>query len=443
MDRTAMAELIAWQAHPRRKPLIMRGARQVGKTWLLQEFGKNHYSRVVYLNLEASAVARAIFEGDPDPARIVDQLALLDHGGAIDPTNTLIVIDEIQEAPRALTALKYFCENAPEYHIACAGSLLGVGMHEGTSFPVGKVDFLDLHPLSFAEFVTALGRGPLAHAIGGRDFALIAPFHHELIDLLRWYYVIGGMPTAVVTWIDTHDAISVRTVQQQLLDAYQRDFSKHAPAAEVPRLNAVFHGIAPQLAKENRKFIYGQIRDGARAKDLELALLWLSDAGLVHQVSRVTTPRVPLAAYADQRAFKLFLLDVGLLGALSELDATSLIEGNALFTEFKGSLTEQHVLQQLMTLSIPTPHYWSNDGGTAEMDFVVQIDGTPVPIEVKAETNLRAKSLKVYRDKFSPAVAVRTSLAPYEQQDGLINLPLYAVHTLPDVVRQAAGLGIS
>jgi len=436
MERSAMNALVAWRSSPARKPLILRGARQVGKTWLLTEFGRQHFERTIHVNLDTSSTAQAIFAGDLNPEEIIVGLGLLDGKGAIDPDNTLIVLDEIQETPRALTSLKYFAEQAPQYVIACAGSLLGVGLHEGTSFPVGKVDFLDLAPLTFAEFLQARGHDDYLGLIESMNWPLLKAFHEQFVRELRWYYFAGGMPEAVATLVETDDPMAVRQTQRNILSAYQQDFSKHAPSAEVPRLNAIFSAIPTQLAKENRKFVFGQVWKSARAATLQLALQWLADAGLVLRVNRVTAPHYPLAAYVDEKAFKLFLVDVGLLAALAEIEPSVLVDGNSLFTEFKGALTEQYVAQTLASLPIPPARYWSADGATAEVDFVVQSPQSIVPIEVKAETNLQAKSLRVYRDKFSPPLSVRTSLAPYEPQTGgLINLPLYALGVLPHIIR--------
>ncbi|MCL2654002.1 MAG: ATP-binding protein [Propionibacteriaceae bacterium] len=437
MERTAMTALMAWRDSPTRKPLILRGARQVGKTWLLTEFGRRSFARTIHVNLDTSTAARTIFAGDLNPREIAVGLGILDGHGPIDPENTLIILDEVQETPRALTSLKYFAEQAPEYVIACAGSLLGVGLHAGTSFPVGKVDFLDLTPLTFEEFLAAREHEDYLALIEAQNWPLLNAFHDQLVRELRWYYFVGGMPEAVATLVRTDDATAVRRVQSAILAAYQQDFSKHAPSVEVPKLNAIFSAIPTQLAKENRKFVFGQVWKSARAATLQLALQWLSDAGLVTRVNRVTTPHYPLAAYIDDKAFKLFLVDVGLLAALAEIEPSALVDGNSLFTEFRGALTEQYVAQTLTSLPIPPPRYWSADGATAEVDFVIQSTNAIVPIEVKAATNLQAKSLRIYRGKFGPAVSIRTSLAPYEQQTGgLINLPLYALGALPAVMAE-------
>ena len=431
MERTVTEALVAWKDSPRRKPLLLFGARQVGKTWLLRELGRRYYQRTVYLSLDQSATARSVFDGDLDAVRIVSDLAVLAGGGPVDPATTLIVLDEVQEAPRALTALKYFAENAPQYHLACAGSLLGVAAHPGTSFPVGKVDMVDVRPMTFPEFLRAADEEPLADVVVAGELDRLAPFHDRLVSLLRWYLFVGGMPEAVEQFVPDRDPDAARQVQMEILGAYERDFSKHTPATEVPRLRALFGSVPAQLARENRRFVYGEAQQGARAKTMELALQWLLDAGLVHRVPRVTAARLPLAGYADN-AFKLYLVDTGLIGAMAGLDARTLVDGHRLFTEFKGSLTEQYALQELVAAQM-VPWYWARTGG-AEVDFVVQHAGTIVPVEVKAEVNLQAKSLRVFRDTYAPQVSIRTSLRPFRDEGWLVNLPLYALSALPSII---------
>ena len=424
-----MDELIKWKDNPNKKPLIIRGARQVGKTWLMREFGRIYYEKTIYINFDDNEVMAELFSRDLDIQRIIKGIELA-FGTKIIPEDTLLIFDEVQETPKALTSLKYFNENAPQYQVVAAGSLLGVALHQGTSFPVGKVDFLDLYPLSFSEFLCALGKDNLVELLQSGDFGLANIFKNDFNDRLKEYYFVGGMPEVVANFIQNTDYDEVRDIQKKILMAYELDFSKHAPASEVPRIRMVWNSIPSQLAKENKKFIYGQVREGARAKDYELALMWLSDCGLIHKISRISKPGIPLKAYEDMKAFKLYMLDVGLLACVSEIDATSILKGNTIFTEFKGILTEQYVCQQLKTLKgIPT-YYWTNDSGNAEIDFVIQLSGRIVPIEVKAETNLRAKSLKVYREKFQPKLAIRTSMADYKQDDDLLNLPLWAVETI-------------
>ena len=426
MYRMAMENLLAWKQSRRRKPLIIEGARQVGKTWLMKEFGRQAYGDTVYINFDSNARMAELFASDLDTKRLVLGLELY-AGRKIDPENALLIFDEVQEVPRALAALKYFCEDAPQYHIVCAGSLLGMALHRGTSFPVGKVDFLKLYPLSFQEFLMAIGKKQFSELLDQQDFSMITSFRETYADALKQYYFVGGMPEAVESFAENQDFNEVRQIQKRILAAYEQDFSKHAPNEVVPRLRMLWNSIPAQLAKENKKFIYGLVREGARAKDYETALLWLSDCGLVHRVSRVNAPGIPLRAYEDMKAFKLFVLDVGLLGCMTGLHQRTLLDGNALFAEFKGALTEQYVCQQLKTLADLELCYYTNDRGSCEVDFVVDTGGRVMPLEVKAETNLRAKSLKTYREKFSPELAIRTSMADYRKEDGLVNLPLYAI----------------
>lgn len=434
MQRTAMQALHAWKSKKDKKPLIIRGARQVGKTWLMKEFGAQAYARQVYINFDGNAQMQQLFHPDLDINRIVTGLEIY-AGHKIDAGNTLLIFDEVQEAPQALTSLKYFNENAPQYQIVCAGSLLGVALHPGTSFPVGKVEFMDLYPLSFMEFMRAMGKGQYVEQLQKQDFAMVASFKQTYIDMLRYYYYIGGMPEAVAHFSENMDFVAAREIQQRILDAYEQDFSKHAPNDTVPRIRMIWNSIPAQLARENKKFIYGLLKDGARAKDYELALMWLADCGLVHRVHRVTAPGLPLKSYEDLKAFKLFILDVGLLSCMAQLQQSVLLEGNAVFEEFKGAITEQYVLQQLKTLENTQPYYWSSARGTAEVDFLIDDDGGVVPIEVKAEANLKAKSLRTYRDKFGPRLCVRASMADYRDEGWLINLPLYAIETIREAVK--------
>jgi predicted AAA+ superfamily ATPase len=427
MQREAMNDLIKWKERSHRKPLIIQGARQVGKTWIMKEFGKKHYQQVAYINFDNNERMENLFSGDLAIDRLITALQI-ESGVMIDAKNTLIIFDEVQEVPRALTSLKYFNEDAPQYHIICAGSLLGVALHPGTSFPVGKVEFMHLYPLSFSEFLQAIGQGELEKLIKANDFELIKSFKGRYIDLLKQYFYIGGMPEAVITFIETKDFTKVREVQKRLLTAYEQDFSKHAPQEVVPRIRMLWESLPAQLARENRKFMYGLIREGARARDYELALLWLLDCGLLYKVNRVSKPGLPLKAYLDNNAFKLFVLDVGLLSAMSGLDLKSLLDGNQFFEEFKGSLTEQFVLQQLIINKELTPFYWSAEKSNGEVDFVFQYEMDIIPLEVKASENLQAKSLKNYCLRFKPKYAVRTSLSDYRKEDWLTNVPLYAIN---------------
>lgn len=426
MYRTAIEKLLKWKQNKHRKPMIIEGARQVGKTWLMKEFGQQAYADTVYINFDSNSRMAELFASDLDTERLIMGLELY-AGHKIDPDNTLLIFDEVQEVPRALSSLKYFYENAPQYHIVCAGSLLGIALHQGTSFPVGKVDFMNLYPLSFREFLMANGQERFAELIDKRDFQMITSFKLTYIDALKHYYYVGGMPEAVQSFTENKDFNEVREIQRRILMAYEQDFSKHAPNEIVPRLRMIWNSIPSQLAKKNKKFIYGLVREGARAKDYEAAIMWLSDCGLVHKISRVNTAGIPLRAYEDLKAFKLFVVDVGLLGCMAGLRQHTLLDGNDLFVEFKGALTEQYVCQQLKNIEDLDIYYYTNDRGSCEIDFVVDTGGKIVPVEVKAEVNLRAKSLKSYQEKFSPEISVRTSMADYKKEEWLVNLPLYAI----------------
>lgn len=433
MKRTKLAELIAWKDSVSRKPLIIRGARQVGKTWLMKEFGKTQYTNTVYINFEKSKHLKALFTTDINIKRIIVALQA-ESGLTIDSGNTLLIFDEIQALPEAIAALKYFQEDAPGYHVLAAGSLLGVAIHSGISFPVGKVAFMDLLPLTYCEFLDAMGESALAEILKSNDWPLITAYKLKFIDRLRQYYYVGGMPEAVLKFSIKNNFKEVREIHNQILDAYELDFSKHAPSEIVPRIRMIWNSIPAQLAKDNRKFIYGIVKEGSRAKDYESALSWLIDCGQVHKVSRVNKPSIPLKAYEDRSAFKIFVVDIGLLAALCDIDVKTVLGGNSLFTEFKGSLTEQYVYQQLIINPEYSVYYWSAERSTAEIDFLVQFNGLVIPIEVKAEENLQAKSLKVYREKFTPAVSIRTSMSDFRQQDWLINLPLYAISELNNLI---------
>ncbi len=433
MERIAMKELVSWKNKPGRKPLIIRGARQVGKTWLMKEFGKKEYSQTVYVNFESSKLLKTLFVDNFDINRIITALQI-ETGIQVNPENTLIILDEIQEAEGAITSLKYFCENAPQYHIIAAGSLLGVAMHKHTSFPVGKVEFLDLYPLNYTEFLLALDQQPLLDLLKSKDWTLIKSFKEKYIQILRQYYYIGGMPEVVLSYRTQNDFKDVRVIQKRILTAYEHDFSKHAPSDIVPRIRMLWNSIPSQLAKENKKFIYGAVKPGSRAKDYELALSWLIDCGLVHKVCRVSKPGIPLKAYEDYNAFKLFIADVGLMGAMGDIDVRTLLEGNLIFEEFKGALTEQYVLQQLITMPDLVIYYWSAERSIAEIDFLIQYSGEVIPIEVKAEENLQAKSLKAFCQKYSPQTAIRTSMSDFRKEDWLTNLPLYAIGKLTELL---------
>lgn len=437
MYRKALATLSAWRADPHRLPLIVRGARQVGKTWLLKEFGRADYASLAYVDCYDNEQLSALFATDFDIPRLIQGLELAANQ-RIDAEATLIVLDEVQETPRALTALKYFQERAPQYHIAVAGSLLGVALHEGTSFPVGKVDFLDLGPMTFAEFLTATGDERFAALLAEPDDTLIETFHQTLLDRLRKYFVVGGMPAVVSQYAREQSLTSVRAAQQAILDAYEQDFSKHAPGELVPRLRELFRSVPAQLARENKRFFYSQVAAGGRGRSHEAALLWLSDAGLVARATRVNNPRLPLRAYEDQSLFKLFCLDVGLLGALGKLPTQTVLAPDDVFREFKGAMSEQFVFQELVAQGVE-PHYFSRDDSKGEIDFLVQLGTDVVPIEVKAGQNVRSKSLSAYVAAHQPKLALRLSTLPRKAQDRILNLPLYQVGHLADLV----GLGLA
>jgi predicted AAA+ superfamily ATPase len=433
MKRMLWTELKYWKQDIKRKPLILRGARQVGKTWLMKEFARLEYDNFVYINFEEHQLMKDLFINDFDIPRILLAIHTFTKVKP-EPGKTLIIFDEIQEAERGLTALKYFYENAPEYHIITAGSLLGIALHPNTSFPVGKVDFLDLHPLTFIEFLEAMNESRFVNLIQQRDWKMMTLFKTKYINLLKQYYYIGGMPEAVDDFIKNQDFNEVRKIQQKILFTFEQDFSKHAPFDIVPRLRMVWEAIPAQLAKENRKFIYGLLKQGARAKDFELAIAWLKDCGLVHKVNRVSKPALPLKAYEDFSIFKLFLLDVGLLVAMTSLDVKVLLEGNRIFEEFKGALTEQYVLQQLITDNSLNVAYWSSERSDAEIDLLLQCKNEVIPVEVKAAENLHAKSLRVFVQKHQPSLAVRTSMSDFRKEEWLTNLPLYAISGLSGLV---------
>ncbi len=426
MERYAMKQLEEWYNRKNRKPLILKGARQVGKTWLMKEFGRTHFKYTAYVNFDNNKNMANVFDGDYDIERILMAINI-ETGVKIHPEETLIIFDEIQENPRAIASLKYFCEETPEYAVIAAGSLLGVAVHKGVSFPVGKVDTLELNPLSFREFLLAIGEKGLVRLIDEMNISLIESFREKYIDWLKKYYYIGGMPEVVSSFVSERDFTEVRRLQKRIIEMYEADFSKHTPSNELPRIRMVWNSIPMQLAKENKKFFFGKIKEGARAKDFEIAIEWLLDCGLIKKVYNVSKPAMPLKAYTEFSAFKLYLLDVGLLAAMSELDAKSILDGNSIFVEFKGALTEQYVLQQLIDGTEYTPYYYSETKSEGEIDFLIQKGTDIVPIEVKAEENLKAKSLRVYCDKFKPKTAIRTSMSNYREQEWMVNVPLYVL----------------
>lgn len=429
MYREAMKQLELWKCDSNRKPLVLRGARQVGKTWIMKEFGKLYFEKCAYISMDENERMEEVFREVFDINRIIEMLEI-EVGFKIEPEKTLIIFDEIQEIPRALKSLKYFQETAPEYHIVSAGSLLGIALHEGTSFPVGKVDFCDLYPLTFREFLLACGEDKLVEVLDRNDSDMMQVFKTKYTDYLKYYYYVGGMPEAVLEFVTNRDVHRVREVQNRLLYAYENDLSKHVPKEIVTRIKMLWNSIPTQLAKENKKFIYGLIREGARAREYEIAITWLMDVGLVYRINRVKKPDFPLRAYQDFSAFKLFIVDIGLLGAMSRLNAKIILEGNRLFEEFKGALTEQYVLQQLIVNPENDIFYWSAENAMSELDFLIQTDECIVPLEVKAEENLQAKSLKVFTQKYGVKDAVRASMSGFREQDWLVNFPLYNIGNL-------------
>lgn len=425
MERSIYSSLKKWKESPTRKPLILQGARQVGKTYILKEFGAREYSEVVYINCDDNNDMQNMFV-DYDVDRIIRSMSAI-SGVSIKPSTTLLILDEIQEVERGLASLKYFCEKAPEYHLAVAGSLLGITLHEGTSFPVGKVDMLYMYPMDFEEFLLAMGKEQLVELLRNNSWAALTPLRGMLTELLRQYYFVGGMPEAVKTYVERGDIWEVRSIHSKIIDAYRNDMSKHVPKQQVQRINMVWNSIPSQLARDNKKFIYGALRKGARANDFEIAIQWLVDSGLVHKVHRISKPVVPLKFYEDMASFKLFLLDCGLLGALSETPPEQILIGDNVFEEYKGAFTENYVLQQLKSLPRTFVYYYSNDNSTLEIDFVVQHEAHVIPIEVKAEENLRAKSLRQLVTDNSGLHGVRFSMSDYREQDWLTNVPLWAV----------------
>jgi predicted AAA+ superfamily ATPase len=425
MERLAYYKLLEWKEKQNKMPLILKGARQVGKTWLMKEFGKRNYTHVAYFNFESVKNLHLIFDKGFDTISIISALNI-ESGIQIEPNNTLIIFDEIQACPSALTSLKYFQESNKKYDIIAAGSLLGVSLHMNQSFPVGKVDFMELFPLSFNEFLLAMGQEDLLGIINRKEKGMIEVFKDKYVNLLKQYYFIGGMPEAVNSFIVDKDFFKARAIQVSILYSYEQDFSKHAPYQLVPKLRLIWQSIVSQLGKENKKFTYSSIKKGARSKDYESALSWLSDAGLVYKIIRINKPGVPLKSYEDGNDFKLYVHDVGLLCAMAEIAPTVILGEDDLFKEFKGSLTEQFVLQQLKSKGVQ-PNYWTTEGSQAEVDFIIQKESEVIPIEVKAAENLKSKSLKIYYEKFQPNYCYRFSMSNYREQDWMINIPLYAI----------------
>ncbi len=435
MERIIFSKLEQWKNSPSRKPLILQGARQVGKTWTMKEFGKRYFKNTAYINFDNNSAMKAVFEGDFDIHRIILLLSA-ETGISITPKDTLIIFDEVQEVPRALSSLKYFCEEAPEYAIIAAGSQMGVALHKGTNFPVGKVNLLSLYPLSFLEFLMATETKELVSVLQDGDWKLICALKSHYIQRMKEYFYVGGMPQAVQNFIDTSDWKQTREIQNTLLEVYKQDFSKYALPELTVRLNLIWNSLPAQLSKENRKFIYGQIKKGARAKDFALAIQWLSDCGLIHLVHSVSKPFYPLKAYEDLDSFKIYMNDIGLLGALGGMDIKTILDENAFFVEFKGAITEQFVLQQLISSSQLNLFYYSAPNSSGEIDFLTQVENQIIPIEVKAAENLQAKSLKAFHQKWQNRFSVRTSLADFRLDDWLINIPLYCIHNICDYIRE-------
>ena len=433
MKRHAEQVLYRWKDSEFRKPLLIYGARQVGKTWLMKNFGQQNFKNYLYINFEKEVSFRGLFEQDYDPKRIIRALEIYTNS-TITIGETLVILDEIQEARGAVTSFKYFKEELPELHIIGAGSLLGIALKQQTSFPVGQVDFLYLNPMNFTEFLEAKGETRLVALLKEQNWELITQFNQKYIQFLKEYYFVGGMPEAVNFFVQKENFKGVRLIQQNILMAYEQDFSKHAPSEIIPKIRMIWKAVVSQLSKENKKFIYGIIKEGARAKDYELALSWLEDYGLVKKVFRNKKASLPISSYLDLQAFKLYILDVGLLGAMSNLQAQTILLGNSLFQEFKGSLTEQYVLQQLLSEEKLNVCYWANDSGSAEVDFLVEFSGKIVPLEVKATENLQAKSLKTFAQKNPEIHCYRTSLANFKQESWVTNIPLYGLLNLKERV---------
>ena len=439
MKRTAMEILIEWKNNPDRMPMVVKGARQVGKTWLMKEFGKQYFKNIAYINFDNdnNSELKNLFDGNFSTERIISGLSM-ESGINIEPEKTLIILDEIQNVPRALQSLKYFAEEQEnkekKYCIVAAGSLLGIALHQGTSFPVGKVDSMTLYPMSFIEFLEAIEQYKFVELLNKNDLQMISIFKDKFIEFLKLYYFVGGMPAAVLKYLKTKKLKEVRKVQQKIIDDYKQDFSKHAPNEVVPRINMVWNGIITQLSKENKKFIYGVLKKGSRAKDFEIAIQWLIDCGLCYKIDRIKKGNIPLNAYMDFSSFKLFMLDVGLIGTMALIDEKTLLQGNNIFTEFKGTLTEQYVCQQLISCLHKKPFYWSAEKSDGEIDFIIQNDGRVIPIEVKAEENLNAKSLKVFVEKNKLDYGVRMSMSNYRKESKLINIPLYCISQLFDIL---------
>ncbi len=435
MQRALYADLVAWKSSPRRKPLLLRGARQTGKTFLLHELGEREYDRVAYCNFEADPGLEGFFRRDLDPHRIVAELSIY-KGLDLRPGHDLLIFDEVQASNRALSSLKYFQEQADSYHVAAAGSLLGIRLSRPGSFPVGKVSFLELHPMSFPEFLRAMGRSRYAALLDETGLEpLPDAIHTELVDLLRKYYFVGGMPEAVRHFAETGDVRETREIHREILDSYVLDFAKHAPTSDIPKLGLIWDSIPRHLARENKKFVFSAVKKGARGREYENAIRWLHDAGLAHLCHAVATGRGPLKHYADRSCFKVFALDVGLLGAMAGVPPELVVQGERLFTEYRGALAESYVAQQLVAAGHPDLYYWRSRGGKAELDFLCELGEAIVPVEVKAGLSLRSQSLRSYDQQLAPSVLVRANLLNLKRDGKILNVPLYAVPWLSRLVR--------
>lgn len=431
MERFVMNEFIRWKNAARRRPLLVQGARQVGKTWLIKEFGNANFREVAYINFLGNQPMQQLFEGSLTPGRLLEGITAY-TGVSASGSDTLVVLDEIQECPRALMSLKAFAEDAPQVPVVAAGSLLGVALHKDVSFPVGKVDHLFMHPMTFDEFLLAVGDGALRDLLHKADFSLTDALRERYEDRLRQYYYVGGMPEAVAEFAESGSFEAVRTIQNRLLFDYEHDFSKYADALLAEKIRLVWNSVPSQLARENKKFIFSAVREGARARGYEEAIQWLVDAGLLLRVKRVSKAALPLSLYEDRDAFKLYFFDVGLLGAANRLSAKVLVEGSRLFQEFKGALSENYVCQELVATNKVVPYYWAAQNSSGEVDFVYDYEASIVPVEVKATVNLKAKSLKMFVEKNHLGRGLRLSLEGFREQDWVVNLPLYAAGLLPE-----------
>jgi predicted AAA+ superfamily ATPase len=435
MERYLIADLLQWRNSKNRKPLIMRGVRQVGKTWALKEFGKRYYENVAYFNFDEQTELLDELKKTKDTKRLLEYMTFV-NGKPILPEKTLIILDEIQECNEALNSLKYFYENAPEYHVACAGSLLGIALSRPASFPVGKVNFMDVHPMAFTEFLLADGECSLVDYINSINSFEPIPeiFYSRLCEKLKMYFITGGMPESVAAWTEGRDPQLVQRVTREILDAYELDFSKHAATADIPKLRLIWSSIPSQLAKENKKFIFSAMKQGARAREYEDAMTWICNAGMAYKIYRNNKPALPVSAYDDTGAFKLYMVDVGILRRLAGLDVTAFGEGNRLFTEFKGALAENFVLQAISANLDVLPRYWTSKA-TAEVDFIVQLGNDIYPIEVKSDSNVKSRSLRMYIDKYHPRVGIRFSLLNLKWDNDILNIPLFLAEKLRELTR--------